>query len=88
MFALVFQVDFKHPLDPASLAELDEIVTTTKAMPGFLRGTWTCTETNGLSLILVDDEDVARGVAANASVPADSHVTLRSVDVYEVLREA
>ena len=88
MHAVVFQVDVKQAWDGDVDQELDQIATMTKSLPGFIRGTWTTNGRHGLSFILFETEAAARGLADNASLPPTAGVSLRSVDVYEVVREA
>ena len=88
MHAILFQVDLKQDFDGDPNVELDEIVAMTAAIPGFLRGTWAGDGRRAMSLILVDSEELAKEVAARATVPPGASATLRSVDVYEVMREA
>jgi quinol monooxygenase YgiN len=68
-------------------AELDQLVTMVKSVPGFVRGTWANDDRRGLSFLLFESQESAEGIAANASMPPDASVTLRSVDVYEVVRD-
>ena len=88
MHAVVFEVDMKEGWEASAEQELDQLVGFLRSVPGFVRGTWTTNGTTGLSFIVFDSEEAARGTADNASMPPDSPVTLRSVDVYEVVREA
>ena len=87
MHAVVFQVDMKQDWEGSVDAELDQLVTMVKSVPGFVRGTWTTDGRRGLSFLLFESQETADGLAANASMPPDSSVTLRSVDVYEVSRD-
>jgi len=87
MHAVVFQVDMKQGWEGNADAELDQLVTMVKSVPGFVRGTWTTDGQRGLSLLLFESEESAAGIAANASMPPDASVTFRSVDVYEVVRD-
>ena len=87
MHAIVFQVEFKPEWQGDPDAELDALVGFVKAVPGFVRGTWTTDGSRGLSFIVFDSQGAARAFAANAAVPPDAGVTLRSVDVYEVVRD-
>ena len=87
MHAVVFQVDMKQGWEGNAEAELDQLVTMLKSVPGFLRGTWTTDGQRGLSFLLFESADTAHGVADNASLPPDASVTFRSVDVYEVVRD-
>lgn len=88
MHAVVFHVDMKQGWEGNPKEELDQLVGMLKSVPGYVRGTWTTDGTTGLSFILFESEEVARGVADNAKMPPDASVTFRSVDVYEVVRDA
>ncbi len=87
MHAVVFQVDMKQGWEGKVEAELDQLVTMLKSVPGFVRGTWTTDGRRGLSFLLFESQETADGVAANASMPPDASVTLLSADVYEVVRD-
>ena len=87
MHAVVFQVDMKEGWEGSVDAELDQLVTMLKSVPGFVRGTWVTDGRRGLSFLLFESQESAEALAANASMPPDSSVTLRSVDVYEVSRD-
>ncbi len=87
MHAVVFQVDMKQGWEGKVEAELDQLVTMVKSVPGFVRGTWTTDGRRGLSFLLFESQETAEGVAANASMPPDASVTLLSADVYEVVRD-
>ena len=87
MHAVVFQVDMKEGWESKVDAELDQLVTMVKSVPGFVRGTWTNNARRGLSFLLFESRETAQGLADNASMPPDASVTLRSVDVYEVARD-
>ena len=87
MHAVVFQVDMKPGWEEKVEAVLDQLVTMVKSVPGFVRGTWTNDDRRGLSFRLFESQESAEGLAANASMPPDASVTLRSVDVYEVVRD-
>ena len=87
MHAVVFQVDMKQGWDGRVEAELDQLVAMVKSVPGFVRGTWANDDRRGLSFLLFESQESAEGIAANASMPPDASVTLRSVDVYEVVRD-
>jgi quinol monooxygenase YgiN len=87
MHAVVFQVDMKHGWEGKVEAELDQLVTMVKSVPGFVRGTWTTDGRRGLSFLLFESQESAQGLADNAAMPPDASVTLRAVDVYEVVRD-
>ncbi len=88
MHAVVFHVDMKQGWEGNAEEELDQLVGMLKSTPGYVRGTWTTDGTTGLSFILFESEEAARGVADNAAMPPDASATFRSVDVYEVVRDA
>jgi len=87
MHAVVFQVDMKQGWEGSVEAELDQLTTMVKSVPGFVRGTWTTDGQRGLSFLLFESQETAEGLAANASMPPDASVTFRCVDVYEVVRD-
>ena len=87
MHAVVFQVDMKQGWEGSAEAELDQLVTMLKSVPGFVRGTWANDDRRGLSFLLFESQESADRLAANASMPPDASVILRSVDVYEVVRD-
>ncbi len=88
MHAVVFQVDIKQGWEGDTDQELDQLVGMMESAPGFVRATWTTDGTTGLSFIVVESEEAARGIADNASMPPVASVTFRRVDVYEVVRDA
>ncbi|HEX2272779.1 MAG TPA: hypothetical protein VHG90_02785 [Acidimicrobiales bacterium] len=85
MHAVVFQVDMNEGWEESS--ELDEIATSLRSMPGFVRGTWTTDGKRGLSFIVFESEEAARALADDSSGPPLTAATFRSVDVYEVVQE-
>ena len=87
MHAVVFQVDMKQGWEGKVEAELDQLVTMVKSVPGFVRGTWANDDRRGLSFLLFESQESAHGLADNAAMPPDASVTLRAVDVYEVVRD-
>jgi hypothetical protein len=87
MHAVVFNVDFKENWQGDIDAELDQVVATTKSLPGFVRGTWATAGSHGISFVLFDNEESARAVVANASIPPDAGAVFKSADVYEVTRD-
>jgi quinol monooxygenase YgiN len=85
--AVVFQVDMKQGWEGKVEAELDQLVTMVKSVPGFVRGTWANDDRRGLSFLLFESQESAQGLADNAAMPPDASVTLRAADVYEVVRD-
>jgi hypothetical protein len=92
MHAVVFQVDMKPGAD-AELGEqeLDKLVAGTRSVPGFVQGIWLSDGARGMSVIVCDSEEVARGIVAHASatrpVSPDAGVSFRSADVFAVVRD-
>jgi hypothetical protein len=89
MHAVVIQVtihDFERGLQMLE----ERIVPTVKQAPGFVSGYWTRSEDDrGLSMIVVESEENARGLADMIrSAPPDEGVTLESIDVREVVAQA
>ena len=87
MHAVVFYVDMKQGWEGDADEELDQLIAMVKSTPGFVRATWATDGTTGVSFHLYESEEVARGVADNAAVPPNASIALRSVEVYEVLRD-
>lgn len=86
MHAVIFNVDFVPGREAQQDAELDFLTGMMQSTPGFVRGTWAGDDKRGLSCIVFDSEEAARAVAANAAVPPDASISLRSVDVLAVAR--
>jgi hypothetical protein len=89
MHAVVIQVTIQDFERGRKMLE-ERIVPTVKQAPGFVTGYWTRSEDDrGLSMIIVESEENARGVADMVrSAPPDDGVTLESVDVREVVAQA
>jgi hypothetical protein len=88
MHAVVFEVAIKPGIDPTvANAELDKMIGQVKTLPGFIRGIWTTDGTTGLSFQLYADEDVARQLVDNATVPPGSAVEFRSARMFAVIRD-
>ena len=89
MHAVVIQVTI-HDFERGRQMLQDRIVPTVKQAPGFVTGYWTRSEDDrGLSMIIVESEENARGLADMIrSAPPDEGVTLDSIDVREVVAQA
>lgn len=89
MHAIVIQVTI-HDFERGRKMLEERIVPTVKQAPGFVTGYWTRSEDDrGLSMIVVDSEEHARGLADMVrSAPPDDGVTLESIDVREVVAHA
>jgi hypothetical protein len=88
MHAVLFQVDMKEGREDDTMPELEQLIGFVKTVPGFVRGTWTTDGKSGVSMVVMESEEAAREMAANASVPPEAAVTFRSADVLEVVGEA
>ncbi len=70
----------------------EEVVPQAKQAPGFVAGYWTRDEDNrGLSMLVFDSEEAARGAAQfihSQAPPPGEAVTLESVEVREVVVSA
>jgi hypothetical protein len=87
MHAVVFQVDIKEGRE-AGGADLEQVISTSKAVPGFVRGTWATDGRTGISMVVLESEEAARELAANTEIPPDAPVTFHSADVYEIIGES
>jgi hypothetical protein len=89
MHAVVIQVTI-HDFERGRQMLEERIVPTVKQAPGFVSGYWTRSEDDrGLSMIVVESEENARGLADMIrSAPPDEGVTLESIDVREVVAQA
>ncbi|MCW2644739.1 MAG: hypothetical protein QOG22_2895 [Pseudonocardiales bacterium] len=88
MHAVVFQVDMKEGRDDDTRPELEQLIGSVKTVPGFVRGTWTTDGSKGVSMVIMESEEAALEMAANASIPPEASVVFRSADVLEVVGEA
>ncbi|MDQ2749504.1 MAG: hypothetical protein ABI775_01985 [Pseudonocardiales bacterium] len=88
MHAVLFHVDMKDGREADQQPELEQLIEFVKTVPGFVRGTWATDGKRGVSLVLMESEEAARAMAANASTPPEAAVSFRSADVLEVVGEA
>ncbi|MDT4957820.1 MAG: hypothetical protein QOD31_1619 [Pseudonocardiales bacterium] len=88
MHAVVFQVDMKEGRDDDTRPEVEQLIGFVKTVPGFVRGTWTTDGSKGVSMVIMESEEAALEMAANASIPPEASVVFRSADVLEVVGEA
>ncbi len=89
MYAVVYQVDMNENWEGDPVEAMDQLAAFAKAMPGFIRGTWTFPDAGlrGLIFTLWASEGEARTVA-DIPHPPDGPVKIRSVDVYEMALDA
>jgi hypothetical protein len=95
--ATMYAVYVTLKLDPDRWEEAEEMlhsfaVPMISQGPGFVRGTWVRAEdgTRGHSLLLYENEEMARGAAERAGVgpPPGSPITFESAEVVEVVATA
>ena len=92
MHAVVVRVNIGDP-ETAEQGLSERVVPQASKAPGFVAGYWTRSDdgTNGLSMLVFDSEDAARGAAERLQGPEAMRpdtVTLESVEVREVLANA
>ena len=92
MHAVVVRVNIGDP-GTAEQGLRDEVVPRVSKAPGFVAGYWTRSDdgTNGVSMLVFDSEEAARGAAERLQGPEAMRpetVTLESVEVREVLANA
>lgn len=84
-------------IDTARVEEANELlqaftVPTAKSQPGFLRGVWLRSDdaSSGRGIVLFDTQEHAQAAAdfARQGPPPGSPVTMRSIEVFEVVAEA
>ena len=66
----------------------EEVVPQVSQAPGFVAGYWTREDNNGLSMIIFDSEDAAKGASERVPSMIPDAVTLEDVDVREVVANA
>jgi hypothetical protein len=88
MHAVVVKVTRKD-IEKAEEMLRSEVVPRVSKAPGFVAGYWTAAGSSGLSMIVFESEENARGAAAmiRENVPPDT-VTLDDVEVREVIASA
>ncbi len=93
MYAIVVTVDIDAARADESKKLLDEFtIPRLKSQEGFVRGVWLRSndQSTGRGVVLFDTEEHARATAAvtEQGPPPGAPVTVRSVDVFEVIGEA
>ena len=89
MYAVVVRVSISD-VEQAREALREEVVPRVAEAPGFTAGYWTSSDDgrNGLSMIVFESEDAARGAAERIPGTVPETVTLDSVEVREVIEHA
>jgi hypothetical protein len=87
MHAVVIPVTFNDR--SAAEDELDALVPQVSGIPGFVAGYWVATsQDKGFALVVFENEESARALAAQAGTPPSDAVTIGTVEVGEVLAHA
>ncbi len=88
MHAVVMNVTINDP-ERALTALRDEVVPRVSQAPGFVAGYWMRADGNrGMSVIVFESEDAARGASGQIEPPPTGEVTFDSVDIREVVAHA
>lgn len=93
MHALLVAVDIDAARGDEALKLLEEFtIPTAKSLEGFVRGVWLRSSDGsaGRGVVVFDSEDHAKAAAETVrqGPPPDAPVTLRGVDLFEVVGEA
>ncbi|MCD2192827.1 hypothetical protein LQ327_05420 [Actinomycetospora endophytica] len=89
MYAVLVTVRIDQSRSQEAMDDLATmVVPTTKATPGFIRGTWFSGEGTGHAMVLFDTREHADQMAARHATPPDGPVQIESIRTYEVRAEA
>ena len=92
MHGVIVTVDIEATREEAEKLLQEYTIPMAKSLEGFVRGVWLRSEdgSNGRGVILLDSEEHARAAVARIQQgpPPGAPVSLRSVDVFEVMAEA
>ena len=87
MHAVVVKVTLQDR--EAAEAELhNKVIPAVSQAPGFVAGYWTSKDNTGLSMIVFESEDVAKGASEMIPATVPDTVTLEGVEVREVVGHA
>jgi hypothetical protein len=87
MHAVVVRVTINDS-EPAERELREQVVPRVSQAPGFVSGYWTRKDNAGLSMILFDSEDAATRASEMIPTTVPEHVTLKGVEVREVVAQA
>ena len=88
MHAIVVKVTVNE-FDAARKTLHEQVVPRVKQAPGFVAGYWLAPEDGqGLSVLVFESEDAAKGFAGQIQSPPGGEVTIDSVDLREVVAHA
>jgi hypothetical protein len=66
----------------------EQVVPGVSQAPGFVAGYWTRADDGGLSMVVFDSEDAAKAVSERVPSMVTDAVTIKSVEVREVVAHA
>jgi hypothetical protein len=87
MHAAVVRVTI-HDREKADAILREQVVPRTSQAPGFVAGYWTRKDNAGLSMIVFESEDAARGAAEQMQSPDPDAVSVDDVELREVVANA
>ncbi|HEX8959504.1 MAG TPA: hypothetical protein VF770_06745 [Solirubrobacterales bacterium] len=87
MHAVVVKVTVNDP-EAAESALREQVVPGVSQAPGFVAGYWTRKDNTGLSMVVFESEDAARGMGDRIGEIVPDAVTLEDVEVREVVASA
>ena len=88
MHAIVVEVTV-NDIETARRTLEAEVVPRARQAPGFVAGYWLAPEGGrGMSVVVFESEDAARGMAGQIQSPPGGEVTIESIDVREVVAHA
>jgi hypothetical protein len=87
MHAVVVKVTI-NDLETAQRLLQEQVVPRVSQAPGFVAGYWTRKDNTGLSMLIFESEDAARGASGQIESPDPDAVTLDDVEVREVTASA
>ena len=87
MHAVVVKVTLKD-VEAATRLLNEQVVPRASGAPGFVAGYWTRKDNTGLSMLIFESEDAARGASDQIESPDPDAVTLDDVEIREVVANA
>lgn len=87
MHAVVVRVTI-NDTESAEKALREEVVPRVSQAPGFVSGSWTRKDDNGLSMIIFESEDAAKQASERIQQNMPGAVTLDGVEIREVVAQA
>jgi hypothetical protein len=87
MHAVVVRVSINEP-EAATSALREQVVPQVSQIPGFVAGYWTRKDNTGLSMVVFESEDAAKGASEQIPSGVPDSVTLEDVEIREVVANA